>query len=491
MLSFLKFSRQAIRKQPIPGRPLLRRSTPKRSTPKRSMSIVAAFARITSITGTIILMLALVSTHAAARQVMLMPAVQDEIVLDKPYVLINQENKVYLKIGLTGFQSNKYTQRAPVNVALVIDRSGSMSGKKLRQAKQSALMAVDMLDQNDIISVITYGDQAKVIIPATKLTDKNYVKKRIRQISANGSTALYAGVRKGADEINKFLDKNHVNRVILLSDGRANVGPQSANELGRLGATLSRQGMSVSTIGLGLGYNEELMFNLADNSDGNHSFAENGNDLARIFQEEFDDVLTVTAQNVDIYVRLERGVRFVGSLGRSSKMTKGGVFAQLNQVYNQQEKYILLELDLPISEVETNRSIAQVQVSYNDILQQRRVSFNRDVYVNYTDSATEVANQSNKNVKAVAIEQKGALIAKEAVELRDKGKPSEAKAKLEQAAKLYNDAGDELSLPSLNSIGGNYAKEAESVENDRDWNRSRKALREQQYRTEKQYKRMK
>mgnify|MGYP003380095548 CR=1 FL=1 len=75
----------------------------------------------------------------------------------------------------------------------------------------------------------------------------------------SGSTPLFAGVSQGAPELRKFLDKNRVNRVILLSDGQANVGPSSPNELGRLGLSLGKEGIAVTTIGLGLGYNEDLM----------------------------------------------------------------------------------------------------------------------------------------------------------------------------------------------------------------------------------------
>lgn len=84
---------------------------------------------------------------------------------------------------------------------------------------------------------------------------------------AGGGTALYAGVAQGASELREFLDPHRVNRIILLSDGQANKGPSSPSELGNLGAALISEGISVTTIGIGLGYNEDLMTQLAPRSD--------------------------------------------------------------------------------------------------------------------------------------------------------------------------------------------------------------------------------
>ena len=111
-----------------------------------------------------------------------------------------------------------------------------------------------------------------------------------------------------------------MNRVILLSDGQANVGPKSATELGELGMSLGKEGISVTTIGLGAGYNEDLMANLAGYSDGNHAFVENAEDLVRIFNYEFGDVLSVVAQDLVIRIQLMDGVRPMRLLGRDGEI---------------------------------------------------------------------------------------------------------------------------------------------------------------------------
>ncbi|MCK5662213.1 MAG: VWA domain-containing protein, partial [Thiotrichaceae bacterium] len=187
-----------------------------------------------------------------------------DVSLGTPILIAEQKQTVHLKITLRGLPLERSIQRTPVNIALVLDRSGSMHGQKIQRAKEAAIMAIDYLDSQDILSIVSYDDRIDVLVPATKMSDKANIAAAIRRLTARGSTALFAGVSKGGDEVQKFLDKNRVNRVILLSDGIANVGPSSPYALGQLGSKLIKLGISVTTLGLGLGYNEDLMTQLAN-----------------------------------------------------------------------------------------------------------------------------------------------------------------------------------------------------------------------------------
>jgi Ca-activated chloride channel family protein len=126
-----------------------------------------------------------------------------------------------------------------------------MTGTKLEKAKQAALQLVDRLAPNDIFSLVTYSDEARVLVPAQRVEDKEALKEKIEGIEAGGSTALYAGVKTGARQIQEYLSGKRINRVILLSDGLANVGPSSTHDLRQLGRQLAERGISVTTIGVG------------------------------------------------------------------------------------------------------------------------------------------------------------------------------------------------------------------------------------------------
>ncbi|MGI9407108.1 MAG: vWA domain-containing protein, partial [Hyphomicrobiaceae bacterium] len=194
-------------------------------------------------------------------------------------ILRGHDGKVYLRIHLEGIRPPAESDRAPVNLALVIDRSGSMNGAKIVQARRAALMALDRLEADDILSIVTYSDRAEVLVPATRVRDRHVLRRKINHIFTSGRTALYAGTKAGIGQVREFLRSERVNRVILLSDGLANIGPSTPEVLGRLGREAVADGISATTIGLGLGYNEDLMAKLAYNSDGNHAFVENASDL--------------------------------------------------------------------------------------------------------------------------------------------------------------------------------------------------------------------
>ncbi|MCC6699262.1 MAG: VWA domain-containing protein, partial [Candidatus Hydrogenedentes bacterium] len=218
--------------------------------------------------------------------------------LATPVLLEGGKQTAYLRVALTGQPLPSAEKRTPVNVAIVVDRSGSMQGEKIYAAREAAKMAVDRLRPDDIVSIVAYQSTVEVLLPATRASDTASIHQAIDRITANGSTALFAGVSKGAGEVRKFLDKTRVNRIILLSDGLANVGPSSPGELEDLGRSLGSEGIAVTTLGLGLDYNEDLMTRLAQRSDGNHMFVENTTDLAKAYSIEFGDVMSVVAQDV-------------------------------------------------------------------------------------------------------------------------------------------------------------------------------------------------
>ncbi|MBC7830835.1 MAG: VWA domain-containing protein, partial [Hyphomicrobium sp.] len=202
----------------------------------------------------------------------------------------SKPGSVFLRLNLKSLTTAKNERRTPVNVAIVIDRSGSMQGDRIAAAREGARVALKRLSSDDIVSLVSYNHDFDVLSPAAPLRDsRDKLIEAIDNLQASGTTALYAGVQEGGRQVEKFVSDNNVNRVILLSDGLANVGPSTPGELAELGRKLASKGISVSTIGLGLDYNEDLMQRLAAASDGNHAFVERPSDLAEIFDREFGD----------------------------------------------------------------------------------------------------------------------------------------------------------------------------------------------------------
>ncbi|MFC6671067.1 vWA domain-containing protein [Marinobacterium aestuariivivens] len=407
--------------------------------------------------------------------------VQLDLSLATPVMNAGVAQNAFIKIALDGFERRGLAERTPANVAIVLDKSGSMGGDKIRQAREAAIMALERLDERDIVSVVTYDSRVEVVVPATRLQDRDPIYRAIRRIQAGGNTALFAGVSKGAREVRKFLDRNRVNRVILLSDGLANVGPQTPQELGRLGQSLAREGISVTTIGLGLGYNEDLMTQLAGFSDGNHAFVENAGDLARIFQYEFGDVMSVVAQDLTIEIRCLNGVRPLRLLGREGEVIGDRVRARLNQLHSEQEKYLVLEVEVPAQPPGSELELASVQVDYANLATRETAQLNGRVRAVFSLSEEEVRQAVDKPALEAAVEQVANEYSREATERRDQGDVEGAKSILQKSAELLGAQAEALDSPKLEAQEQEALQDADELSSDDDWNRKRKELRERQY----------
>jgi len=355
--------------------------------------------------------------------------------LAQPVMKDGVASKNYLRVGLGGCRPEPAQNRTPVNVAFVIDRSGSMQGLRIAQAREAAVMAVNRLQPNDIASVVIFDQSVDVLIPAQPVADPNLFSDLIRRVNARGSTAIHAGVLAGAAEVRKFHAPHRLNRVVLLSDGQANVGPARPEEFAVLGRGLLAEGISVSTIGLGLGYNEDLMLVLARSSDGNHAFARDPTDLIAIFNREFSDVLASCAQTVSIDIELKPGVRAVRALSRDGAITGSKAQFRLNQVYAATEHYVLLEVELDRElAVAGERELGTVKVAYTQAPSGARQALTAAVRGRFTASEAEVKAGADTKVAEAVVEQVVLERSRQAVVLRDKGKFDEAQTLLKQNA---------------------------------------------------------
>jgi Ca-activated chloride channel family protein len=338
-----------------------------------------------------------------------------------------QTQRNYLRIALKGCERPP-AERTPVNVAFVIDRSGSMQGSRIVQAREAAITALRRLGAIDIASVVIFDDKIEVLVPAQPVTDHAHFADRIRQVLARGSTAIHAGVVEGANEVRSKKDKRYLNRVVLLSDGLANVGPRKPADFEKLGRDLLAEGISVSTIGLGMGYNEDLMLKLARASDGNHTFVGEATDLIQVFNKEFDDVLASCAQTVSIDVELRPGVKVVRALSRDGTIDGGHAQFRLNQVYQATEHYVLMEVEVDQSVAADATDLGRVAVAYTSPQDGARHSIEARVPARFSASDPEVAASRDNAVFASVVEQSVRQRAAAAIALRDQGKAAEAQA---------------------------------------------------------------
>lgn len=287
---------------------------------------------------------------------------QIKLVPDRSAFVRNQPQEVVVKIDLSALAEKTKKTRTPLNLAVVMDKSGSMTGAKLEKTKQAAMQLVDRLAADDVFSLVTFSDRAQVVVPAQKAADKDRLKAKIQRIQADGSTALFDGVKLGADQITEYLSGKRINRVILLSDGLANVGPSSPRELRRLGSDLAEKGITTTTIGVGDDYNEDLMAGLAEAGDANYYYVKDTEKLADIFAKELGEMISVAVRDVRIQIICPEGVKPIGFIGRGEKFNGQRATITLSQFSGGQNRTLFLRCQVNGSQTE----VARVNVNYRD-----------------------------------------------------------------------------------------------------------------------------
>jgi Ca-activated chloride channel homolog len=402
-----------------------------------------------------------------------------------------QNNKAYLRVKLEGLPYEESASRPPVNVSLVIDRSGSMTGAKIEQAKEAAILALSRLSPQDRVSVVAFDHRVEVPVPAGPFENFEEIKRRIEAIRPGGQTAIYAAVRQAGQSVAEAISPDRISRVILMSDGQANVGPSSPAELEQLGRELGSQGIAVTTIGLGLDYSEELMTRMALASDGNHAFVENPEQLADIFNKEFGDVLSVVGQDVDIEIICPEGVTPLRGLGRDVKVDGRRVSFRLNQIGGKQERYLLIELEVAKGKAEGAGAIADVNVSYLDPKTKARAKVAGTAQVSFSASSEEATRSANASVAADVAAQLANERSEKAVLARDAGKVADAKQQLEQNAAALRAEASRLEAQSpaaaapLRGLADKNEADARALSSE-SWNAQRKSMKADQYRSKTQ-----
>ncbi|MBF0468563.1 MAG: VWA domain-containing protein [Desulfamplus sp.] len=391
-------------------------------------------------------------------------------------------------LSLDAIPATSNIKRPPVNLSIVLDRSGSMSGSKLERAKDAAVEALKRLGKNDLFSLVVYDHNVETTVPAQSAQYTEGIMAQISQIKPGGNTALFGGVSQGASEIRKNLGTRYIHRMILLSDGIANVGPSTPDDLGRLGAALLKEGISVSTVGVGTDYNEDLMARLSHNSDGNIYFVESSVDLPGIFTAELGDVLSVVARKIIITIEMPEGVRPIRIIGRDGTINNNRVELSMNQLYGGQKKYILVEARIPESNSGQQMKIATADISYENPFSLKSVEDQGASFITFSEDKDEVAGSANIGVVREYELNINALAREKAITLSDEGKKEEAVQALKDSAAKLKSVGSAFKDEALMEQAAELENQAEAIDREGMSKKSRKLLRTESYQMKTQQK---
>lgn len=313
--------------------------------------------------------------------------------------------------------------RLPLNVALVIDRSGSMRGDKMDRTREAARKFVEGLNERDTFALVSYSDDVRVDLAADKATDdhKRAALREIARMQPSGSTNLSGGLFRGQAEVSRNLAAGAVNRVLLMSDGLANRGVTDVSSIAQAAQREAQRGLSVTTIGVGTDYNEDLMTAVADQGSGNYYFVENAQSVPTVLSAELSKMANTVAQDARVEFTLDDGAEFQRVIGYAYTRSGDKVTVPLAEMFAGQRRSITLHLSVPVVREGPFR-VGEVAVSYVDPVQDGvRVVRAVPVSVTVTRDAAQVDAGRDPSVDDRLVEIRAAAVLNEAAERASRG----------------------------------------------------------------------
>jgi Mg-chelatase subunit ChlD len=280
-----------------------------------------------------------------------------------------------LQIGFSTALANDRQQLPPLNLALVIDKSGSMAdADKLSKVKESLLTLVNQLRETDTLSIVVFDSEAEVLRPAREVGDREEVRRLIRRIEPGSSTNIHAGLMLGYKEALKNYKREATNRVILLTDGIANQGVTNPSQIARDSLSFNDRGVDLSTIGVGLDLNKDLLRDLAKSGRGLFHFVADAQDIDKVFLKEVQSLVAPVATEPNLEIVYGPGLELAQVYGYEPERVEGGLKIKLDNMNQGLTQVVLLRFRAKTRGPDSARPAVRVNFSYYDIEQKRRVT---------------------------------------------------------------------------------------------------------------------
>jgi Ca-activated chloride channel family protein len=402
---------------------------------------------------------------------------------NKPYVSTNGLGKAYLLLEMKGTADVK-DDRAPLNLSLVLDRSGSMHGSPIQYSKQACQFVVGQMSGDDLLSMVAFDNQITTVFEPEKVTYKDLMKAKINTIEPGGTTNLSGGLIKGAQYVLTHRKSGVVQRVILLSDGHANEGITDKEQLAKIAQEYKTSGVGITTLGVGEGFDEELMETIADNGGGNFYYIDQPDQIPQIFAKELEGLLKVVAQNVQLKLKPSPFVQITHIYGYKDTQEDGKKLLSLGDIYSEEIKSVLIEVSLS-AQPEGEQHVFEVEWNYVDVTDGvRDCSLKYSIPIEYTTNIDLIQNNNAHVEKQVHITQSAQTI-EQAMNAFDEGNYEAGQTLMkENAAKLAIMA-DNLNDVELKEESDMLFSQIENFEYSRS---KRKELHQQKYRQMKRRK---
>ena len=356
--------------------------------------------------------------------------------LQQAALLRGSSGQADMVLQLTAAAASETSSRPSMGVALVIDRSGSMCGDKIVNARAAAVTFLRNLADGDVVSIFQYDDVVEQLAPPTVISaaTREALAASVTQMYPRGSTNLHGGLQAGIASLRQAASERPIRRVILISDGMANVGPSSPGQLGAVAAGASAQGISVTAIGVGLQYDEAVLGALAVRSGGRFYHLQEPAQMAAILESELQALNRTVARNVVLDLAPAPGVSFIGATGADVRRQGGRVQLHVGEVLGDTTRPVVVTLRLPTSGP-AERPAAEVALRYVSAASGQPRSDHEQVTYRLTRSQSQARRSINPTF-AMAVEQHHEAEANQrAAEMLQRGQEAQAAELLAQQAR--------------------------------------------------------
>ena len=356
--------------------------------------------------------------------------------LDVDLVAVEQTDHLTLMLELQAPAAPQDAERLPSAVQVVLDRSGSMAGEPLEAALDALVKLVDRLDPADRFGLVTFDHEVDVVVPAGPVLDKPALKAAIRGVYAGGSTNLSGGLLRGLQEAKRVKTPTGAT-VLLLSDGHANDGITDPD---RLAQVANRAQVTVSTIGIGLGYDEALMAAIAQGGNGDHVFAEEIDQAAAAVASQVDGLLSKTVQAASLTIRPTgdvAGVTLYNDL--PAHVADGHITVELGDLYAGEQRKLLLGLAVPAMPGLGLANVAALELRYVALPRLVEEVVTLPVHVNVVPGDQAAGRMKNARVEQEKLFQEAQQAKRRAADAILRGDDDEAAHHLRAAAAPMGD----------------------------------------------------
>ena len=360
-----------------------------------------------------------------------------EVITERQLAFADREQTLDLLVRVQPPKVGRPGKRRRLNLSLALDRSGSMEGEKIARAREAAAFCIDQLLPDDRISLVIFDDVVEVIVPSQLAENKEAIKEKISRVRARNSTALHEAWVRGGMQVSEHLMDAAVNRVLLITDGLANVGETSVDRIVSQAGELASRDVSTSTIGIGSDFNEDLLIPMAEHGRGNAWHVREPQDMERIFATELEGLIAQIGHTVSLGLSPAEGVKIQDVLN-DFEVTHTGRYKLPNLLAGSPID-VVIRVKLPVRSAGARQKILDLRLAWNpqDAPSSEREILNESVAIEFAPAAeVERSAVDERVIKAVQLLM-AARARREAIEQLDRGEMAAARATIAQTAERF------------------------------------------------------